>query len=184
MSLDSVPFQLRSPNWHPEGYRHSHLDMLSPPALLEVVYVDGRGGGAEPQPLHNYFYNNASSTGRAPFACSRCGRSYRSIKTRNRHMRHECGVDKQFECALCGHKAQRSDGLLTHIRSQHPNYARSLPTRRRCGQRDDSGSCFSIEGTWDIQWHVYLNQRTENTHLYLEQYSMYIGLTNQRIENQ
>lgn len=45
-------------------------------------------------------------------------------------MRHECGVAKHFACVLCGHRTQRSDRLLTHIRSQHPNFARDMPTRR------------------------------------------------------
>lgn len=75
-------------------------------------------------------YSTPSDEARAPFSCHRCGRSYRYLKTRNRHMRHECGVAKHFACVLCGHRTQRSDRLLTHIRSQHPNFARDMPTRR------------------------------------------------------
>lgn len=81
------------------------------------------------QQFTNTYSIPSDDTG-APFSCNRCGRSYRYIKTRNRHMRHECGVGKHFACVLCGHRTQRSDRLLTHIRSQHPNFARDMPTRR------------------------------------------------------
>lgn len=69
------------------------------------------------------------------FSCFRCNRVYQHMKTLNRHLRHECGKGKQFICVFCGHRTQRSDRLLTHIRSQHPKLAQDFPKRkpRHCG---------------------------------------------------
>lgn len=75
------------------------------------------------------------ATGALMFSCFRCSRVYQHMKTLNRHLRHECGKGKQFICVFCGHRTQRSDRLLTHIRSQHPKLAQDFPKRkqRHCG---------------------------------------------------
>lgn len=65
------------------------------------------------------------------YSCFRCNRVYRRLKTLTRHLRHECGKGKHICCTICGHTTQRSDRLITHIRSQHPELADNLPTRRR-----------------------------------------------------
>lgn len=71
------------------------------------------------------------ATGAMMYSCFRCNRLYQHMKTLNRHLRHECGKGKQFICVFCGHRTQRSDRLLTHIRSQHPKLAQDYPKRKR-----------------------------------------------------
>ena len=73
----------------------------------------------------------ADTHGALMFPCFRCNRVYQHLKTLNRHLRHECGKGKQFICVFCGHRTQRSDRLLTHIRSQHPKLAQDFPKRKR-----------------------------------------------------
>lgn len=68
------------------------------------------------------------------YPCFQCNRVYRRMKTLNRHLRHECGKGKQFTCSICGHSTQRSDRLLTHIRSQHPDLAQNLPRRKKSSE--------------------------------------------------
>lgn len=49
-----------------------------------------------------------------PFKCSRCGRGYSVQYTLERHLKYECGVAKQFACAICLRKFSRRDILRTH----------------------------------------------------------------------
>lgn len=49
-----------------------------------------------------------------PFKCSRCGRGYSVHYTLERHLKYECGVAKQFACAICLRKFSRRDILRTH----------------------------------------------------------------------
>lgn len=54
------------------------------------------------------------STDPLPFKCSRCGRGYSVQYTLERHLKYECGVAKQFACAICLRKFSRRDILRTH----------------------------------------------------------------------
>lgn len=65
------------------------------------------------------------------YSCPRCNRVYRHYKTLRRHLTHECGKGKEFVCNVCGHRTQRSDRLLIHIRSQHPELAKFYPLKRK-----------------------------------------------------
>lgn len=49
-----------------------------------------------------------------PFTCSRCGRGYSVQYTMERHLKYECGVAKQFACAICLRKFARRDVLRVH----------------------------------------------------------------------
>lgn len=49
-----------------------------------------------------------------PYSCPRCGRQYSVQYTLERHLRYECGVEKQFECVVCSRKFARRDILRTH----------------------------------------------------------------------
>lgn len=119
----------------------------------------------------NNYYNPSDETGAPPFACNRCGRSYRYIKTLNRHMRHECGVGKHFACVLCGHRTQRSDRLLAHIRSQHPHLARDMPPTRRWTRQSETTPSSGFEVTV-VRWKniIYSKDQADvtkpNMHLY------------------
>uniref|UniRef100_A0A8D7ZXV7 Longitudinals lacking protein, isoform G n=1 Tax=Culex pipiens TaxID=7175 RepID=A0A8D7ZXV7_CULPI len=64
------------------------------------------------------------------YPCPRCPRVYRRKITLARHVRHECGVEKNFSCPYCRHVSQRNDQLLGHIRRAHPDIAPYLPVKR------------------------------------------------------
>lgn len=49
-------------------------------------------------------------------SCPRCDRKYSVTYTLDRHMRYECGVEKQFCCAVCLKRFSRSDVLRAHQR--------------------------------------------------------------------
>lgn len=89
------------------------------------------GGGGGDTTIGGVAGGGTSGAPAPPYKCGRCGRAYQYRKTCNRHMRHECGVGKHFVCNLCGHRTQRSDRLLTHMRSMHPTYAHFFPAKTR-----------------------------------------------------
>ncbi|XP_071634178.1 uncharacterized protein [Temnothorax longispinosus] len=53
------------------------------------------------------------------FACSRCGRSYKSKYTLQRHEQLECGKEPQFKCPFCPQRCKRKEPWQNHIRHQH-----------------------------------------------------------------
>lgn len=53
-------------------------------------------------------------TDHLPYKCSRCGRGYLVSYTLERHLRYECGVAKQFSCAVCSRRFSRRDILRVH----------------------------------------------------------------------
>ncbi|KAE8747853.1 hypothetical protein FOCC_FOCC005465 [Frankliniella occidentalis] len=48
------------------------------------------------------------------YSCPRCARKYAVLYTLERHLRYECGVDKQFACPVCQRRFSRRDVLRTH----------------------------------------------------------------------
>lgn len=56
------------------------------------------------------------------FKCPRCQRSYSLPCTLIRHIRYECGVDKQFACQVCGKRFARRDILKSHEAKLHPYF--------------------------------------------------------------
>ena len=50
-------------------------------------------------------------------SCPRCDRKYAVLYTLERHLRYECGVEKQFFCAVCLKRFKRSDVLKVHQRN-------------------------------------------------------------------
>lgn len=53
------------------------------------------------------------------YVCPQCGRRYKVVSTLKRHMRFECGVERQFVCFFCGGKFKRPDQLRLHINLKH-----------------------------------------------------------------
>lgn len=72
---------------------------------------------------------NANRSDCKMFSCTRCQRQYKSRKTLNRHMNHECGKDKVHSCSECVYRTYRNDRLLSHMRLVHPSIA-PLPMRK------------------------------------------------------
>jgi len=50
-------------------------------------------------------------------SCPRCDRKYAVLYTLERHLRYECGVEKQFSCGICFKRFKRSDVLKVHQRN-------------------------------------------------------------------
>ena len=68
---------------------------------------------------------NSSVPSEAVYKCARCGNSYASPHSLNRHLRFECGVEPQFECPLCHKKSKHKHNLMLHMRT-HQNRWKSL----------------------------------------------------------
>lgn len=83
------------------------------------------GGGStsmsNPTSIVNSMIDNSSSNNnqQQSFKCPRCSRSYSLPCTLIRHIRYECGVDKQFICRVCGKKFARRDILRSHEAKLH-----------------------------------------------------------------
>uniref|UniRef100_A0A336MKR0 CSON002537 protein n=1 Tax=Culicoides sonorensis TaxID=179676 RepID=A0A336MKR0_CULSO len=82
-------------------------------------------------PSLEQFYSN---TGSNNLKCPRCSRYYSLPCTLIRHIRYECGVDKQFACRVCGKKFARRDILRSHEAKLHNahdyRYTPLLPSLR------------------------------------------------------
>ncbi|XP_076060701.1 uncharacterized protein LOC143036811 isoform X2 [Oratosquilla oratoria] len=51
--------------------------------------------------------------------CERCSRSYTCLSTYKRHVRFECGVEKQFECPFCCARFAHNYMLKRHMQGVH-----------------------------------------------------------------
>ena len=55
-----------------------------------------------------------------PFRCDQCGKQYQHRTTLQRHTRHECGKEPQFQCPYCIRRTKQRGNLYQHIRTHHP----------------------------------------------------------------
>lgn len=54
-----------------------------------------------------------------PYKCQRCGRGYSVAYSLERHLRYECGVNRQFSCHICFKLFTRKDIMRVHIKKKH-----------------------------------------------------------------
>nr|CAH7762011.1 unnamed protein product [Callosobruchus chinensis] len=54
--------------------------------------------------------------------CKRCNRSYSRKDTYGRHIRNECGREKDKKCPICQYASYRSTNLKTHMASKHKSW--------------------------------------------------------------
>lgn len=85
--------------------------------LLKDSSSSSSSGHNNPQ-LEQFY----SSSGSNNLKCPRCSRYYSLPCTLIRHIRYECGVDKQFACRVCGKKFARRDILRSHEAKLHSFY--------------------------------------------------------------
>ncbi|XP_033231872.1 gastrula zinc finger protein XlCGF57.1-like [Belonocnema kinseyi] len=55
-----------------------------------------------------------------PYLCQQCGRGFALKRTKNRHMKHECGKMPMFQCPFCGLRSKQTSPIYAHIRRKHP----------------------------------------------------------------
>lgn len=61
-----------------------------------------------------------NSLSKRAFICpNKCGSSYKHKNNLQAHMKHFCGVPKQFECTVCGKMFTRKDNMKTHLGIVH-----------------------------------------------------------------
>ncbi|PSN35576.1 hypothetical protein C0J52_22238 [Blattella germanica] len=71
----------------------------------------------------------SQSNSNRTLSCPRCDRKYAILYTLERHLRYECGVEKQFSCAVCHKKFKRSDVLKVHQRNAgHEDVSKKVST--------------------------------------------------------
>lgn len=51
--------------------------------------------------------------------CPTCGKIYDYKGTLSRHMRIECGQEKNFICPICSHKFYYNSDLRKHLNNKH-----------------------------------------------------------------
>ncbi|XP_034249684.1 protein bric-a-brac 1-like isoform X6 [Thrips palmi] len=92
-------------NWHVDRPEDSYLSQESPsgPRNAQDTWYPSLPTQQEvAPPLYG------------PYNCPRCARKYAVLYTLERHLRYECGVDKQFACPVCQRRFSRRDVLRTH----------------------------------------------------------------------
>lgn len=60
------------------------------------------------------------------YKCDRCWKSYIYKDGLTRHKRYECGIEPQFRCPYCPHRAKHRGNLKKHIYSLHPDFLELL----------------------------------------------------------
>ncbi|KAK7573700.1 hypothetical protein V9T40_010891 [Parthenolecanium corni] len=53
------------------------------------------------------------------FCPNHCGRKYKHEGSLRKHLRFECGVEKQFRCVNCGKSFTQKAHLLSHLLNIH-----------------------------------------------------------------
>jgi len=65
-----------------------------------------------------------------PLPCSKCGKSYGSKSTLNRHLREECGMRPQSVCCYCRKAIHQRSNFKRHIEKVHGCMVSSYITSR------------------------------------------------------
>jgi len=74
--------------------------------------------------------NALASISPKPFPCSKCGKSYGSKSTLNRHLREECGMRPQNVCCYCRKAIHQRSNFKRHIEKVHGCVVSSYITSR------------------------------------------------------
>lgn len=100
--------------------------------ILESVFVDVN---TDADASNGYSYNNrmrmqkvtkptSSLTNDTEFPCpNRCGRVYHLKNSLYKHMKFDCGVEKQFECQVCHKAFSRKTSMRNHVFLVHKQIA-------------------------------------------------------------
>lgn len=64
-------------------------------------------------------YNSTNKKYSSAHQCTNCRRIYKNSRSLWRHMRHECSVEPQFQCNLCGRKFRHKHHLQRHSMTRH-----------------------------------------------------------------
>ena len=67
-----------------------------------------------PKPKHNRKINPSES-----YKCPHCPRLYKWSYNLSRHMKYECGKQKQFECHICKKMFNHKHNVIKHIQTLH-----------------------------------------------------------------
>lgn len=54
------------------------------------------------------------------YVCCTCKKGYKDRQSLIYHIRDECGVEPQYNCAHCTYRAKKKGNLKTHIARRHP----------------------------------------------------------------
>jgi DNA-directed RNA polymerase subunit RPC12/RpoP len=57
------------------------------------------------------------------YSCTRCDRKYKNKYALNKHLKFECGVDRQFRCEECGRRFSMKHHLKNHLLLVHKKLA-------------------------------------------------------------
>lgn len=54
------------------------------------------------------------------YVCCTCRKGYKNQRNLIKHIRDECGVEPQYNCAHCGYRAKQKVNLKKHLALKHP----------------------------------------------------------------
>ncbi|ENN73532.1 hypothetical protein D910_06819 [Dendroctonus ponderosae] len=49
----------------------------------------------------------------------KCNKTYKYKSSLSKHLKYECGVEKQFRCTLCSYSGKQKAHLISHMRNVH-----------------------------------------------------------------
>jgi len=55
-----------------------------------------------------------------------CGRSYKRKSGLTQHLNYECGVEKKFQCMMCGQKYAQKSTMKSHMKKIHKIYGSNV----------------------------------------------------------
>lgn len=53
------------------------------------------------------------------FPCPQCPKKYKFKTSLKRHLKYECGVERQFQCEICLQRFSYKSSLLKHKANKH-----------------------------------------------------------------
>lgn len=64
------------------------------------------------------------------FICpQKCGKTYKTIPSLNKHLKYECNKPPQYKCHFCNKMCKRPDNINVHMKSVH-GYFMNNKTKR------------------------------------------------------
>lgn len=76
-------------------------------------------------PSRRYVYQPGSNsitswTNDGPwYQCQKCLKLYMHNQSLRRHLKYECGQERQFKCHVCGYRCHRKESLRAHSFAKH-----------------------------------------------------------------
>ncbi|KAL1129435.1 hypothetical protein AAG570_013961 [Ranatra chinensis] len=106
--------------------------------------------------------------GRSVSVCPKCGKGYSNSSNLNRHLRFECGKERQFSCPHCQYRARHKTHLQSHISCKHWKYSSRGGLPEEEAGVVNSDCCISSDYVCQRCGKGYMRKSTLNRHMRYE----------------